>query len=241
MFLYGYRGYGFGFYYDPTYIFIIIAFILTAIASMRVRTVYGKYSKVRAVSGYSGAEAATIFLRNNGMNHIRLADHPGVLSDHFDPKNNIVRLSSENYNGHSISAVAVAAHECGHVMQYKENYAPIKVRAALVPVVNFSATLAWPIFFIGIFLSSFRVLIPVGILLFSFAVLFHIVTLPVELNASSRGMRLLRENNILQANEMKEARKVLNAAALTYVAAAMGSLLQLIRLILIARSFSDRD
>lgn len=241
MFLYGYGGYGFGFYYDPTYIFIIIAFVLTAIASMRVRTVYGKYSKVRTVSGYSGAEAATMFLRNNGINYIRLENSQGVLSDHFDPRNNIVRLSSDNYNGHSISAVAVAAHECGHVLQYKDNYAPMKFRTALVPVVNFSSILAWPIFFIGIFLSSFKVLVPLGIFLFGFAVLFHLVTLPVELNASSRGMRLLRENNILQANELKDARKVLNAAALTYIAAAMGSLLQLLRLILIARSFTDRD
>lgn len=241
MILYGYYGgYGYGSFFDPTYILVIIALILTAIASMGVKTTYARYARVRNMSGYTGQQAAEIFLRNNGVSHIRLTSVNGELTDHFDPRNNVVRLSTSNYCDSSIAAVAVAAHECGHVMQYQEGYFPIKLRAGMVPVVNFASGLAWPIFLLGIFMSSFRFLIPIGILLFTASVAFHIITLPVELNASSRGMRLLEENNILQKNELRQARKVLNAAAMTYVAAAMGSLLQLLRLILIARRY-DRD
>lgn len=241
MFLYGFGGYGFGYYYDPTYILVIIALLLTVYASMKVRLVYTKYSKVVNVAGFTGANAASIFLNNNAVPSIKLTSTQGELSDHFDPRKGIVRLSESNYYGSTVAAVAVAAHECGHVLQYRDNYTPIKIRAALVPVVNVSSGLAWPIFFIGIFLSSFEVLVPLGIALFGVAVLFHIVTLPVELNASRRGMQLLKENNILQKDELKGARKVLNAAALTYIAAATGSLLQLIRLILIAGRYSRRD
>lgn len=241
MLLFGYGNYTFGYFYDPTYILIILAFALTALASVRVRTVYSKYKKIANVSGITGANAADIFLTNHAARDIRLTSTQGELTDHFDPRTGIVRLSESNYKGSTIAAVAVAAHECGHVLQHKENYLPVKIRTALVPAVNFSSGLAWPIFFIGIFLSSFEVLVPLGIGLFSLAVLFHIVTLPVELDASRRGMILLREHNILQPDELRGARKVLNAAALTYIAAAMGSLLQLLRLILIARSYRDRD
>ncbi len=240
MILFGYGGYYGGIFFDPTYILIIIALIITSMASIGVRSTYHKYAGVRNSTGYTGQQAAQIFLTNNRLSHIRLTSINGELKDHFDSRNNVVRLSGSNYNNSSIAAVAVAAHECGHVMQYQRNYLPVIIRGSIVPVVNFASQLAWPVFFIGIFFSSFRFLMPIGILLFSASVAFHLITLPVEFDASARGMRLLRENNILQSDELVKARKVLNAAAMTYVASAMGSLLQLLRLILIAKRY-DRD
>lgn len=240
MFLFGFGGYYTGMFFDPTYILVIIALIITSLASLGVRSAYGKYAKVRNSSGFTGEQAAKIFLNSHRLGHIRLTSVNGELQDHFDPKNNVVRLSSSNYSHSSIAAVTVAAHECGHVIQYQENYLPVIIRGSMVPVVNFASGLAWPIFLLGIFFSSFRFLMPIGIILFAASVVFHLITLPVELDASARGMRLLRENNILQNDELVKARKVLNAAAMTYVAAAAGSLLQLLRLILIAKSY-DRD
>lgn len=241
MLLFGYYGFNQGLYFDFTYVLIIIAFILTAYASVKIKTVYSKYAKVGSANGYTGSEAARIFLKANSIYSVRIASVEGTLSDHFDPRSNIVRLSYDNFNGTSIAAVAVAAHECGHVLQYNDNYLPVKLRTAMVPVVNIASTLSWPLFFIGIIAGAFRFLVPTGILLFCFAVAFHIVTLPVEINASRRGMKLLKANNILQDNELKQAKKVLSAAALTYIAAAMASILQLLRLILIARRYTRDD
>lgn len=241
LFGYGNFGLGYGYGYDATFVLVIIALAITSYASLRVKTAFSKYSKIVNHSGYTGADAASIFLNNHAMKHVKLVSTQGNLTDHFDPGKETVRLSESNYYGGTIAAVAVAAHECGHVLQHKDQYLPLKIRAGLVPIVNFSSKLAWPIFFIGLIISSFDVLVPLGIALFGAAVVFHLVTLPVELDASRRAMVLLRENNILQTDELKGAKSVLNAAALTYIAAAMGSLLQLIRLVLIAGRYRRRD
>lgn len=227
-----YYGYGYGFYWDPTYILIIVGAIICLIASARVRTTYNKYSRVASMSGLTGAEAAARILQNAGITDVRIGRVSGSLSDHYDPRSKTLNLSTGVYGSTSVAALGVAAHECGHAIQHHKGYFPLRFRGALVPVANFGSTLAWPLIVIGIFLQG-QFLIQVGIIFFSLAVLFQLVTLPVEFNASRRAMGRLETLGILGDRELRLTGKVLRAAALTYVASAAASILQLLRLVLL--------
>lgn len=231
------------FYYDPTYYLIIIGVLLSLAASAIVRSTFAKYSRVRSLSGMTGAQAAERILRMAGIYDVRVMHISGNLTDHYDPRDKTLKLSDSVYGQTSVAAIGVAAHECGHAIQHSKGYVPLRLRTAIVPVANFGATISWPLILIGLFLGnsqSSQTLINLGIILFSCAVLFQIVTLPVEFNASARAVRILDETGILYGNEIAHTRKVLFAAALTYVAAAIASILQLIRLIILFGG-SDRD
>lgn len=217
------------------YILLIIAMIISMFASMKVRTNYEKFSKVAASSGLTGAEAAKIILDKNGIYDVSVQPINGTLTDHYDPKSKVIRLSQGIYDSNSVSAVSVAAHEVGHAIQDNEGYAFLRFRSALVPVVNFTSRFTFIIIFAGIFLELVE-LIDVGIILFSLSVLFHIVTLPVELDASKRAMNTLVANNIITFEEKAGTKKVLGAAAMTYVASMLTSLIQLFRFISIRNS-----
>lgn len=220
-------------YFDSTYILVLIGVILTLGASAKVRSTFAKYSRIRSISGMTGAEAAERILHNSGIYDVRIEQVSGSLNDHYDPRKKVLRLSDSVYGQRSIAAIGVAAHECGHAIQDDKNYAPLKFRGALVPVANFGSMISWPIIIIGLLLGGSQTLINVGILLFSLAVLFQLVTLPVEFNASKRAVARLGETGILYGDELKQSKKVLDAAALTYVAAAAATILQLLRLIIL--------
>jgi Zn-dependent membrane protease YugP len=232
-----YGGYGY-YYFDPTYILVIICAIISMFASARVEAVFNKYSRVAAASGLTGAEAAKRILNAAGIYDVSVEHVSGKLSDHYDPSRKILRLSDSTYNSRSVAAIGVAAHECGHAIQHQQEYAPLTLRSILVPVTNFASKLAIPIIILGCILSYNQTLIQVGIIAFSAAVIFQLVTLPVEFNASSRALDMLEQERILDQYEVPMSRKVLNAAAMTYVAAAASSIIQLIRLILL---FGGRD
>ena len=221
------------FYFDPTYILVLIGVMLSLAASSKVNSTYSRYARVGARCGRTGAEAARQLLNSQGIYDVTIRRVPGHLSDHYDPRTRTVNLSASVYGATSIAAIGVAAHECGHAIQDADSYAPLKIRGALVPVANFGATLSWPLIILGLFMGSGSVLIQIGILMFSLSVLFQLVTLPVEFNASSRAVRLLDENGILVGQEVGQTRQVLSAAALTYVAAAAASILQLLRLLIL--------
>lgn len=235
---YGYGGYG-RLYFDPTMLLAFLGLILTMIASAQVKSTFAKYDRVRSLSGLSGAEAAERVLHTAGIFDVRIRRVRGNLTDHYDPRNKTLNLSDSTYASRSIAAVCVAAHECGHAIQDQKQYGPLVLRSTLVPAANIGSQLSWPIFFAGI-LFSLQPLMMVGIILFSLAVLFQLVTLPVEFNASSRALQILENTGMLGSQEMPGAKKVLRAAAMTYVAALASSLLQLLRLILLARG-RDRD
>lgn len=236
---YGYgRGLG-GFYFDPTMMLALIGLVLTMIASARVNSTFAKYNRVRCMAGLTGAEAAQRVLHTAGIYDVQIRHVRGKLTDHYDPRNKTLNLSDSTYASASVAAVCVAAHECGHAVQDKVHYGPLVLRSTLVPAANIGSQLSWPIFFAGI-LFSLRPLMMGGIVLFSLAVLFQLVTLPVEFNASSRALNVLGNTGMLGSEEMRGAKKVLTAAALTYVAALASSLLQLLRLILLSRG-RDRD
>lgn len=224
---------GIGAFFDPTYILILIGILLSLGASFMVKATFNKYSKVRCMSGYTGAQAAERILQQAGINDVRIEHISGTLTDHYDPKNKVLRLSDTVYNQSSIGAVGVAAHECGHAVQHAKGYAPLRWRSSLVPVANLGSTLSWPMIFLGVILSWNETLIMIGIILFSAAVLFQLVTLPVEFNASKRAISVLWDTGILYQDEVGKARKVLSAAALTYVAGAAASILQLLRLLIL--------
>ncbi len=226
----------YGFYFDPTYILVIIGALICLIASARVKSTFRKYDRVRSMSGMTGAQAAERILLSAGIRDVSIQHVSGELTDHYDPRNKVLRLSDSTYGSASVAAVGVAAHECGHAIQHQKAYAPLLVRSAIVPVANIGSTLAWPLIVIGMFITSNTgtLLINIGILCFSLAVLFQLVTLPVEFNASSRALRLLGDTRILGAEELKSTRKVLKAAALTYVAGAAASILQLLRLLFLS-------
>jgi Zn-dependent membrane protease YugP len=221
------------FYFDPTYILIVIGMVLSLMASAKLKSTYAKYSKVRSYTGLTGAQAAERLLHAEGIYDVRIERVSGNLTDHYSPNEKVLRLSDGVYNSTSVAAIGVAAHECGHAVQHKENYVPLKIRGSLVPAVNIGAQLSWPLIFIGIIFSSADFLVQFGIILFSLTVVFQLVTLPVEFNASSRALAALERHNILYAEEAKSTKKVLKAAALTYVAAAAASILQLLRLVLL--------
>ncbi|MCI7263056.1 MAG: zinc metallopeptidase [Clostridium sp.] len=227
--------YRYGFFgFDPTMILVLIGVVLSMAASSRVNSTYAKYSRVRSMTGMTGAEAARQLLNSQGIYDVQIRKVAGSLTDHYDPRTKVVNLSEAVYDSASVAAIGVAAHECGHAMQDFEAYAPLRIRGAIVPVVNIGAQLSWPMILLGLFFGGVgSPLINLGIILFSLSVLFQLVTLPVEFNASARAVRLLNTMGILHGEEVGYTRQVLGAAALTYVAAAAGSILQLLRLIIL--------
>lgn len=223
-------------YYDPTYFLVLIGVVITLLASAKVKTTFNKYSRVKNCRGLTGAQAAEQVLQGAGIYDVRIERVAGNLSDHYDPRSKVLRLSDSVYNQTSVAAVGVAAHECGHAIQHARGYAALKLRSVLVPVANFGSQIAWPLILIGLLIggSSSWYIMMAGVVAFSLAVLFQLVTLPVEFNASGRALRILEESNLLIDDELRGARKVLSAAALTYVASAAASVLQLLRLVLLA-------
>lgn len=237
-----YYGYGYYPFFDPTMILVLIGVILSLAASAKVKSTFARYSKVRSMTGMTGAEAAQRLLNSQGIYDVTVRRVPGSLSDHYDPRTKTVNLSDDVYSSTSVAAIGVAAHECGHAIQHAVGYAPLNFRSALVPIANFGSQISWPLILIGILIGGFgSPIVQLGIILFSLAVLFQLVTLPVEFNASSRAVRLLDSTGILSGNEVDGTRRVLGAAALTYVAAAAGSILQLLRLIILFGERRNND
>ena len=229
------------YYWDPTYILVVIGAIICMIASAKVKTTFNKYSQYRSYSGMNGAQVAQRVLEAAGIYDVTVRHVSGNLTDHYDPSTKTVNLSDPVYNSYSVAALGVAAHECGHAIQHAKNYAPLSLRSALVPVANFGSMLAWPLILIGLFINgrSSTLIIDLGIVLFSAAVLFQLVTLPVEFDASRRALVMLRTQNILSDDELKNTRKVLKSAAFTYVASAAAAILQLLRIILLVGGRRD--
>lgn len=223
------------YYWDPTYILVVIGAVICMIASARVKGTFNKYSQLRSMSGMNGAQVAQRVLQAAGIYDVQVRHVSGSLTDHYDPRTKTVNLSDPVYNATSVAALGVAAHECGHAIQHAKNYAPLSIRSALVPIANFGSMLAWPVILIGLLFNtrSSGLIIDIGILLFSAAVLFQLVTLPVEFDASRRALVMFRTQGILADDELKYTRRVLKSAALTYVASAAAAILQLLRIILI--------
>lgn len=235
-------GYGYGYGLDPTMILVLIGVLLSLWAQGRVNSAFRKYGRVRSRTGMTGAEAARRLLNSQGIYDVTIEHISGSLTDHYDPRAKVLRLSDAVYGSDSVAAVSVAAHECGHAMQDNEDYAPLRFRSALVPVANFGSQLSWPLILIGVIFGGLgSPLVQIGILMFTLAVLFQLVTLPVEFNASGRAIKLLDSQGILLAEEVNGTKKVLSAAALTYVAAAATSILQLLRLIILFGGRNRRD
>ena len=206
-----------------------------------VPSTFSKYSRVRSHSGMTGKEAAEALLHREGIYDVRVEYVAGNLTDHYDPRSKVLRLSDATYQQTSVAAIGVAAHECGHAIQHARGYAPLSIRSALVPVANFGSSIAWPLIIIGLIMNSqtSQLFLNLGVIAFSMAVLFQIVTLPVEFNASRRALKILGNTGMLYPDEVRETRKVLTAAALTYVAGAASAILQLLRLIMISNSRRD--
>lgn len=223
------------YYFDPTYILVIIGLVLCLGASWMVKAMYKKYSEVYPMRHMKGAEVAQRILQSAGINDVRIEQVDGELTDHYDPRAKVLRLSQLNYNTSSVAAIGVAAHEAGHAVQHNVGYFPLKFRNAILPVANLGSQLGVPLVVIGLIFSFGDTLINIGILLFAFAVLFQVVTLPVEFNASKRAVKMLENQGILYGEELSGCKKVLSAAAMTYVAAAASSALQLLRLVLLGR------
>lgn len=225
-------------YYDPTYILVVIGLVICLLASAKMRSTFNRYSRVRNHSGITGRDAAEQILRRAGIYDVRVEHVGGNLTDHYDPRSKVLRLSDATYNSTSVAALGVAAHECGHAIQHDTGYVPLQIRSALVPVVNFGSTIAWVLIAIGLFFNSRSsiVFLNLGILAFSLAVVFQLVTLPVEFNASGRAVHILGGSGMLYEDEVDATKKVLFAAALTYVAGAISSILQLLRIIMIANN-----
>ena len=225
----------FYYYYDRTYILVLIGVLICVAASARVNRTFDRFSRVRSCSGMTGKEAAERILRSSGIYDVQVIHIPGNLTDHYNPGKKTLGLSDTVYNSASVAAIGVAAHECGHAVQHATGYAPLKIRGALVPAANFGSMAAWPLILIGLLMNGDTAIlfINLGILVFSAAVLFQIVTLPVEFNASRRAVRVLESSGMLYPDEVDSVKKVLSAAALTYVASAASMILQLLRLIII--------
>lgn len=231
------------YYYDFSYfLFMIPALIISVIAQSRVQSTFNKYSGVRSSKGLTAAEAAMRVLSYNGVEGVKIERVAGRLTDHFDPRTNVIRLSDDVYNSTSVAAIGVAAHEAGHAVQYAFGYMPIKIRQIMLPITQFSSRLSMPLVFIGLLLPvQYDFIVTLGIALFSIAVLFELITLPVEFNASSRAIKTLDESDVMYGQELEGAKKVLKAAAMTYLAATFTSLMSLIRLVLIAGQRRGRD
>ncbi len=228
-------------FYDPTYILVMIGVVICLLASAKMNSTFSKYSRVRSHSGMTGKEAAEALLHREGIYDVRVEYVAGNLTDHYDPRSKVLRLSDATYQQTSVAAIGVAAHECGHAIQHARGYAPLSIRSALVPVANFGSSIAWPLIIIGLIMNSqtSQLFLNLGVIAFSMAVLFQIVTLPVEFNASRRALKILGNTGMLYPDEGRETRKVLTAAALTYVAGAASAILQLLRLIMISNSRRD--
>ncbi len=222
-------------FYDPTYILVLIGVVISLIASARVRTTFNKYQRVRSMSGYTGASAAEAVLRRTGISNVRVEHVAGNLTDHYDPRSKVLRLSDAVYNSSSIAAIAVACHEAGHACQDAKHYVPLKLRSTIVPVVNIGTSVAWIFILLGLFFTSQSgdLLLMIGVIGFSLGVVFQLITLPVEFNASRRALVMLQDSGILTGDELRQGRKVLSAAALTYVAGAAAAILQLLRILII--------
>ncbi|TYB30345.1 MAG: zinc metallopeptidase [Candidatus Mcinerneyibacterium aminivorans] len=221
------------FFYDPTFILLIPVIILSFWAQHKVKATFKKYSKEMADKRISSNEVARDILRRSNMN-IPIERVKGQLSDHYDPQEKVLRLSDSVYGKNNISAIAVAAHEAGHALQDSKGYMPLKIRNAFAPVANIGSKLAFPLIFIGFLLQAFS-LLKIGIIFYAAAVIFSIITLPVEFNASSTALNIIKNNGYLNSNELTGAKKVLNAAAMTYVASTLAALVNLLRFILLAR------
>ncbi len=224
--------------FDWTYILVLIGALISLIASSSVKTTFKAYSMLASSRGLTGAQVAAMILKSSGVYDVSVSHVGGSLTDHFDPRIKVVNLSDSVYGSTSVAAISVAAHECGHAMQHNEGYAPLKFRSAFVPVANFGSKLGMPVIIAGLLLSSmvnlgFYVLVRIGIILFSFGMIFQIVTLPVEFDASRRALATLKSMNLLEDTELYGSRKVLKAAAMTYVAAAAASILSLLRIIIL--------
>ena len=245
--MYGYgMGYGMGYGYygfDWTIILVLIGALISLWAQGRVTSTFAKFSKVRSRTGMTGADVALRLLRSQGIYDVSVRPVSGNLTDHYDPRSKVVNLSESVYNATSIAAIGVAAHECGHAIQHQQGYAPLNIRSAIVPVANIGSTVAWPLILIGLLFTgnSSDLFINLGIICFSFAVIFQLVTLPVEFNASSRALAILGREGILADSELPYTKKVLSAAALTYVASAAAAILQLLRLVLLFGGRRSRD
>ena len=234
-----YRYGGYSYYYSSGYVLVLIGALLCILASWKVKSTYNRYAKIRSMSGLTGAQVAINILQRNGINDVRVAHVSGDLTDHYDPRTKTVNLSDSTYGSNSVAAIGVAAHECGHVLQHHTGYLPLSIRSALVPAANIGSKLGLPIIIIGLFIGM-TPLAEIGIWVFSLAVLFQLITLPVEFDASHRALLMLGDYGILAEDELSGSRKVLTAAALTYVAAAASSILQLLRLVMIVNGGNRR-
>lgn len=228
-------------FYDSTYILVLIGVLITLFAQVKLQTTFSKYEKVRSARGLSGKDVAEQIIRMYGLKDVTVRMVRGHLSDHYDPRSKTVNLSEATYNKTSIAALGVAAHECGHALQHENGYAPLNLRTSLVPVANLGSMAAVPLIIVGLFISGETsvLIINLGLIAFSLSVLFQIVTLPVEFDASKRALAILSESGILLHEEAQGTKKVLNAAALTYVAAVAASVLQLLRLVLLTSGRRD--
>lgn len=225
-------------YFDSTYTLVLIGLVICLGASAKMKSTFSKYSRVRNHAGMTGRDAAEQVLRRAGIYDVRVEHISGNLTDHYDPRTKVLRLSDATYSSTSVAAVGVAAHECGHAIQHATGYAPLQLRSFLVPVANFGSSIAWPLILIGLIFNnqSSVLFLNLGIFAFSLAVLFQLVTLPVEFNASRRAVQILGGSGMLYGEEIDATKKVLTAAALTYVAGTTSAILQLLRLILISNS-----
>ena len=231
-----------GYYFDPTWILVIIGAVLSMAASAKVNSTFSKYSKVRSMTGMTGEDAAKRLLNSQGIYDVTVRPVKGQLTDHYDPLTKTVNLSESVFHSTSVAAIGVAAHECGHAMQDNVGYVPLKLRGAIVPVANIGSQAAFPLIIIGVLIGGMgSPLVNIGLILFSLAVIFQLITLPVELNASRRAITLLDQVGILGGQEVNQTRKVLGAAALTYVAALAASVLQLLRLVILFGGRRDND
>lgn len=226
------------FYYDATYLILIPALIISFWAQTKINSAFDRYSRISTMKGITGAQVARMLLDSDGLYDVPVELVGGRLSDHYDPKNRVMRLSHEVFYGNSVASIGVAAHETGHAIQHKEKYAPLTLRNSIVPVVNIGSSFSW-ILFIGGMILGLPSLVQFGIFLFSGVVVFQLITLPVEFNASSRALRILDEKQILYKEELKGARAVLNAAAMTYVAGAIMAVSQLLRLLILSNRNRD--
>lgn len=227
-------------YWDVTYILVIIGAVICAIASINVNTTFNKFSKFRNSKGLTAEDCAEAIMHEAGIYDVRIERIRGKLTDHYSPTEKVLRLSENVYGSTSVAALGVAAHECGHAIQDKEGYFPLKLRSVSVPVANIGSKLAWPVIIIGLIIGQMGIA-RIGVVLFGLVVLFQLITLPVEFNASGRAVKIMQQQNLLAGDELKGASKVLKAAALTYVAALFSSILQLLRLILLTRGNGRRN
>ena len=232
-------GYYYYYGFDPLYFLILISVVIAMVAQYKVKSTYSKYSRVRSDLGLMGAQAAQKILNMNGIYDVSIQHIAGDLTDNYNPRNKVLSLSDAVYNSTSIAAIGVAAHECGHAIQHDVGYAPLLIRNTIAPVVNIASSLSWIFIAAGLFFGMSPTLIDVGIIMFSLAVLFELITLPVEFNASGRALTILSDSGMLYPDETAGAKKVLSAAAMTYVASALTAVLQLLRLIMLFGRRSD--